>query len=87
VPTYLTVDTDGFDPRLAAAVNFPEHEGLTLADLDDVLSQIAAVSTLVGADWTEYNPSLDSKNALTGQFILRGLARILRHLCNPPPSL
>jgi arginase family enzyme len=91
VDTYLTIDTDGFDPGLAGAVNFPEHEGLTLADLDIALERIASVasvagSTLIGADWTEYNPSLDTKNALTGHFIVRGLGKILRALSSSSSS-
>ncbi len=84
VPTYLTVDTDGFDPTLAGAVNFPEHEGLTAADLATVLAGVGQRSSLVGADWTEYNPRLDAANALTGRFIVRSLARIIRLLCAPP---
>lgn len=81
VPTYLTVDTDGFDPAVAGAVNFPEHEGLSLADLETVLAQIASVGSFVGADWTEYNPTLDTRSSVTGHFIVRGLAKILARLC------
>ena len=83
IPTYLTVDTDGFDPTVAGAVNFPEHEGLTLRDLDQVLVGIAASSSLMGADWTEYNPALDTRNHLSGQFVVRGIAHILRYLTTP----
>lgn len=76
VPVYLTVDTDGFDPTVAGAVNYPEFEGLLLGDLDAVLRDIGAHGRLIGADWTEYNPSLDAKNSLTAHFIVRGLAKI-----------
>lgn len=85
VPVYLTVDTDGFDPLLAGAVNFPEHEGLALRDLDRVLAAVEP-APILGADWTEYNPGLDTKNSLTGHFVVRSLARILRLVCRPLPA-
>ena len=80
VPVYVSIDTYAFDPTVAGAVNFPEPEGLTLTDLDMVLAQARMAGSLIGADWTEYNPNLDTKNSLTGLFILRGLIRVLRAL-------
>jgi arginase family enzyme len=79
-PVYLSVDTDAFDPVVAAAVNYPEPEGLTLGDFRSILNAISTRSHLVGADWTEYNPSLDTKNRVTGRFIVTALAATIQDL-------
>lgn len=75
VDVYLTVDTDAFDPSLAQAVNYPEPEGLTYANLVQILEILRSEgSRCVGADWSEYNPLLDTPNLITGRFVLKGIA-------------
>ena len=78
VPVYLTIDTDAFDPMLAPAVGHPIPGGLTWKDLDVVLEGIFELScSVVGADWTEYDPDLDGRNHQTGTAITLALVRIL----------
>lgn len=81
VDVYLTVDTDAFDPTIAPGVGFPEPTGLSLQDLEEVLAIIHQQNlSLIAADWTEYNPRYDTKNLLTGRFVLRGLGLITKSL-------
>lgn len=81
VDVYLTVDTDAFDPSVAPAVHFPEPGGLGFCALEEVLDILRVEGIRgAGADWTEYSPSLDSANQLTGRFVLHGLAHIVRYL-------
>jgi len=83
VDVYFTIDTDAFDPSVAPAVHFPEPGGLGFCALGEVLDIFRAKGLRgAGADWTEYSPSLDSANQLTGRFVLRGLAHVVRYLSN-----
>ncbi|KFA94042.1 arginase family protein [Archangium violaceum] len=76
--TYLTIDTDAFDPTLAPAVVHPMPGGLTWADLDQVLTLLARRRcAIVGLDWTEYNPTLEGRNFPTGIAIVHALIRVL----------
>lgn len=81
VPVYLTIDTDGFSPSQFSAVSFPEPGGITLHDLNTILTTLSAKkSKIIGVDWTEYNPSYDTKNTITGRYILQGILSILSYL-------
>ncbi len=54
-------------------------EGLTLKDFRHVLEDVnRAGCPIVGADWTEYNPTLDTPNRLTGISVLSGLLSLLQ---------
>ncbi len=78
LPTYLTIDTDGFDPAIAPAVAHPEPDGLGWRDLDRILSIIGEKRcSLVGVDWTEYDPEFEGRNCPTGRAIVSALVRIL----------
>lgn len=81
VPTYVTVDTDGFDPAIAPAVDFPSHGGLAWRDLTRVLAAVrASGATVVGGDWTEYVPSFDTPNRICGRGVIRGLVEMIAAL-------
>jgi arginase family enzyme len=81
VDVYLTVDTDAFDPSVAPAVQFPLPMGLELGALLEVLNTFRDLGLRgAGADWTEYSPSLDPVNLLTGRLVLHGLAYIVQYL-------
>lgn len=81
VPVYLTVDTDVFDPGCAPGVSFPQPDGLRMADFRAILDVIRNQGlTLLGADWVEYNPTLDTSNRITAKFITYGLGLILKAL-------
>lgn len=78
---YLTVDSDAFDPTIVPAVSYPVPEGLPFSALRSVLDSIrAAKLNIVGADWTEYNPNFDSKNNISGSFVLSGLAQLIESM-------
>jgi arginase family enzyme len=75
------VDTDAFDPAVAPAVQFPQPMGLELGALLEVLDTFRDLGLRgAGADWTEYSPSLDPANLVTGRLVLHGLAHIVRYL-------
>lgn len=81
VPTYLTIDTDAFDPSIAPAVVHPLPGGLAWSDLDIVLDAIFERGCpIVAVDWTEYNPMLDRSSHPTGMAIVFALIRILARL-------
>ena len=81
VDVYLTVDTDAFDPSLAQAVNYPEPDGLTDSSLAQILEIFRSEGLkCVGADWSEYNPQLDTANLLTGRFVVKGISLLLSFL-------
>ncbi len=81
VPTYLTIDTDAFDPSIAPAVIHPMPDGLGWRDLDAVLDAIFARGCpIVAVDWTEYNPTLEARSHPTGMAIVFALIRILARL-------
>lgn len=76
---YLTIDTDAFDPAIMPAVSYPVPEGLPFSALAEVLSIVKSMNLeILGADWMEYNPTYDTKNNITGQYILSGLASIIK---------
>jgi agmatinase len=81
VDVYLSVDTDAFDPSIAPAVHFPEPSGLLFSALAEVLCILKDAGLKgVGADWTEYNPQLDTRNFITGRHVVNGLARTIQFL-------
>ncbi|MCP1774903.1 arginase family enzyme [Bradyrhizobium japonicum] len=81
VPVYLTIDTDAFDPGIAPAVVHPVPGGLRWTDLSAVVESIYAERRrLVGLDWTEYNPTLEGRNAPTGVAIALALGRLLSEM-------
>lgn len=81
VPTYVTIDTDAFDPSIAPAVVHPLPDGLRWRDLDLLLGQlIEKRCPIVGLDWTEYNPDLEARSHPTGIAISFALARAMSAL-------
>lgn len=76
LPTYLTIDLDGFDPSLALAVRHPEPFGLHYQHIEQLLGKKL---NIIGIDVMEYDPSLDSKNLVTGHFALGLLNRLIDH--------
>lgn len=81
VDVYLTIDTDAFDPTVLPAVSYPVPEGLPFAALREVLDGLRELDlNTIGADWTEYNPSYDSNNQISGRFILVGLSQLIQSM-------
>lgn len=78
--TYLSIDTDAFDPNLAPAVDYPVIGGLAWQDLVRTVDAIRSHATLVAADWTEYVSGLDGPNRLTARGIVHGLLAMLQAL-------
>jgi agmatinase len=56
---YLTLDIDVLDPTLAPGASAPELDGLSYAELRDLLFAIARHGQIVGADVVEASPPLD----------------------------
>jgi agmatinase len=55
---YVTIDLDGLDPSLMAAVGTPEPGGLLWDELSDLLAALAHQKRIVGFDVTELAPDL-----------------------------
>jgi arginase family enzyme len=78
MPLYLTIDTDAFDPMVAPAVGHPEFDGLAWEHLHAAVKEIGVLGIpIVGIDWVEYNPTLDTKNYLCGRAIVHQILKIL----------
>ncbi len=58
-PVYLSIDVDAFDPALMPATSSPEPEGLTYAEVVQIIERVARQNTIVGIDLVEMVPSLD----------------------------
>lgn len=81
IPIYVTIDTDAFDPNLLPSVNFPVPGGLSLKIVEELFHLLVEESIdVLGCDWMEYNPSLDTSNKISGNQILFQLAYIIKHL-------
>lgn len=79
IPVYLTIDSDGFDPALNPAVNYPLFEGLTLKDFSTICEEVSR-HDLVGIDIVEYNAENDTSNKLGAHFIGQIILEILRSI-------
>ena len=55
----MTIDIDVIDPSIAPGASPPEFEGMTYAEMKDLLKGIAHRNKVVGFDLVEVNPSLD----------------------------
>nr|WP_241215514.1 arginase family protein [Sphingomonas sp. ABOLH] len=78
VPIYITIDTDGFDPSVMPAVDYPFPGGLSVNDLSEVLDIITSANCpFLGADWVEYATAHDFGNRMTACAIMDGLIRLL----------
>jgi agmatinase len=80
---YVSIDMDVLDLPLVPGVSAPEPDGLTYAELRDLLFGIAAKSRVVGFDVVEVNPLLDNPTSQTAflavQVIAEFLGRIVEH--------
>jgi agmatinase len=55
---YITIDLDGFDPSIMAAVGTPEPGGLLWQEVTSLLAVVARERKIVGFDVTELAPHL-----------------------------
>jgi agmatinase len=80
---YVSIDMDVLDLPLVPGVAAPEPDGLSYAELRDLLFGIAAKSRVVGFDVVEVNPMLDNPTSQTAflavQVIAEFLGRIVEH--------
>lgn len=56
---YITLDVDSMDPTLTPGTGTLEPGGLSFAEIDDLLTGVAAKGKLVGMDIVEVNPYRD----------------------------
>ena len=76
-PLYISIDLDGIDPSEAPGVAHPEPGGLTLREVQAVLSK--QTSPIVGADIVELNPNRDvgGVTAILAAKLVRELAALI----------
>ena len=58
LPTYLSLDLDFFDPKLAPGVGDPEPDGFSFDDFKKILFRL---KNIAGADIVEFNPAVEKK--------------------------
>lgn len=73
---YVTIDIDAFDPSIAPGTGSPEVDGLLYHELRGMLQILASKGKVVGFDFVEVNPLLDT----TGQTSLLASTVILEFL-------
>jgi len=56
---YLSYDVDVLDPALLSGTGSPEVDGLSYAQVDEIVRAVAEHNTVVGADVVELAPRLD----------------------------
>ncbi len=61
---FVTIDFDGLDPTVVAAVNMPTPGGLLYQDILDLLHGVARKARIIGATLVEFVPSRDDPNGL-----------------------
>lgn len=80
---YVSIDVDVLDPSIAPGTSAPEPSGLLYDELRDALVAIAERCHVVGFDFVEVNPMLDSAAQLTSflgvQLVVEFLGRIVEH--------
>jgi agmatinase len=84
---YVSIDMDVLDLPLVPGVAAPEPDGLTYAELRDLLFGIAAKSRVVGFDVVEVNPMLDSPTAQTAFLAVQVIAEFLGRIVEHPAHL
>lgn len=62
----ISIDCDGLDPALFAAVNMPTPGGLSYGDLIDLFRGVAEKAEICGAAILEYVPERDDSHRLCG---------------------
>lgn len=59
LPCYVTLDVDVLDPSIAPGTNVPVPEGLSFAEVREILVAVGGARRIVGADVVEVNPERD----------------------------
>lgn len=68
---YISVDVDAIDPAYAPAVGTQEPNGLTPAQVMQMLRAVAIQNDVVAIDFIEYNPLMDDRHETTGILVDR----------------
>ncbi|MCB5237666.1 arginase family protein [Niallia circulans] len=58
IPTYITIDSDVFDPSIVSGVAYPVSDGWTFNDFQKAIKQLSLLNK-VGLDIVEFNPKYD----------------------------
>lgn len=80
-PTYIAFDMDVMDPSIAPGVASTAFGGLTYWQASDLLMATARKGEVIGANFAEVNPALDSRGltpTLTARLILNLVAAMVR---------
>ncbi|WP_027892376.1 arginase family protein [Calidithermus chliarophilus] len=79
---YLSFDADVLDPSILPGTSSPEVEGLTYGEAMQVVRQTIAQNELVGFDFVELTPGLDSSglSSLVGARLLAEVLAVWGHL-------
>ncbi|HUV02177.1 MAG TPA: agmatinase [Desulfobacteria bacterium] len=75
--TYLSIDIDVLDPRIAPGVEHPEPCGMSLESLISLIQEIIKRRNVVASDVVEVNPRLDTVNGITSINAARVIFEIL----------
>ena len=72
---WLHLDVDVLDDAIMPAVDSPQPDGLTVAELETLVAPLLDSGTVVGAEVTIYDPDLDPTGA-AGRQLVGVLARL-----------
>jgi arginase len=72
---WIHVDADVLDPTVLPAVDSPEPGGLTLEELDELLTPLVRHPSALGLELTIYDPALDPDRSSAGRLtaLLQGV--------------
>ena len=81
---YVSIDVDVFDMPLIPGCVSAEPNGMTYAELRDILRAIAAHMQVVGFDFVEVNPQLDVGTGITSYLGAHTMLEFLGAICDQP---
>jgi len=81
---YVTLDMDALDGALVPGVVSAEPDGLTYAELRDMLRALAARADVVGVDLVEVNPMVDVRSGATAYLAATLLVLLLGAIAAQP---
>ena len=73
---YITIDCDGMDPSVMPGTSAPLPGGLMFDEAVDLLTGLAQRGTVVGINFAEHYPSLDT-NGITALAIVRLIVNLV----------
>jgi agmatinase len=82
--TYVSIDVDVLDISLVPGCVSAEPNGMSYAELRDILIGLAEHTDVIGFDFVEVNPQLDVGTGVTSYLGAHLVVEFLGHICDQP---